>query len=259
MSAIEDYGKILLVDTNLFFVKRLTEELRHEGFEVVHCSEPAYALTSVEWDMPAAILCATRFGDSGGYTMPGILHGDAKTRHIPVIALGEGGSESPLEAYRAGYNDFVDRRWGAKEIAGHLFSLLLSRRNGFRPSQMLTASETTLSGRLSAVDLAGVIQMLAQSRQSGTLHINAGASDGIICFEAGEVLHAECEESAGDAAVVRLVQSCYAAGDGVYKFVPGCAAVQRTVRTTIEALLLDALRELDEQQSGRHNSREETQ
>jgi CheY-like chemotaxis protein len=257
MSAAEDYGRILLVDTNLFFVKRLTEELRQEGFEVVHCSEPAYALTAVEWNMPAAILCATLFGDSGGYTMPGILQGDAKTRHIPVIAIGEGGSESPLEAYRAGYNDYVDRRRGAKEIAGHLFSFLLSRRNGFRPSQMLAASETTLSGSLSAVDLAGVIQMLAQSRQSGTLHINAAASDGIICFEAGEVLHAECEGSAGDAAILRLVQTCYAAGEGVYKFVPGCASAQRTVKNSIEALILDALRELDEKQCGRKNQREE--
>ena len=164
---------------------------------------------------------------------------------------------SRLEAYRAGYEDYVDRRSGAKEIAAHLFSFLLSRRNGFRPSQMLTASETTLSGNLSAVDLAGVVQMLAQSRQSGTLHINVAASDGIICLEAGEVMHAECEGYAGDAAVLRLVQSCYSAADGVYKFVPGSPTAQRSVRTSIEALLLDALRALDDQESGRENQREE--
>jgi CheY-like chemotaxis protein len=257
MSTAEDYGRILLVDTNRFFVKRLTEELRREGFEVVHCCEPAYALTAVEWNTPVAILCATRFGDSGGYAMPGILQGDAKTRHIPVIAIGEGDNDSPLEAYRAGYHDFVDRRWGAKEIAGHLVSFLRSCRNGFRPSQMLDAAETTLSGNLSGVDLAGVLQMLVQSRQSGTLHINAADSDGIICFEVGKVLHAECEGSAGDTAIVRLVQSCYAADDGVYKFVPGGATAQRTVKNSIESLLLDALRDLDEQECGRQNQREE--
>lgn len=245
MSEVEDYGRIFLVDTNLFFVKRLTEELRREGFEVLHCCEPAYALTAVEWDMPAAILCSTRFGDLGGYTMPGILQGDEKTRHIPVIALGEGGSESPLEAYRAGYTDYVDRSRGAKEIASHLLSFLLSRRNGFRPSQLLDVSETTLSGNLSGVDLAGVIQMLMQSRQSGTLHINS-ASDGIICFGSGEVLHAECEGSVGDDAITRLVQSCYTSGNGAYNFIPGSATDRRTVQNSIESLLLDALRELDE-------------
>lgn len=251
MSEREDYGKILLVDPNLFFVKRLTEELRQQGFEVIHCSEPAYALTMVEWNMPVAVLCATNLTDSASYAIPSIIHADAQTRHIPVVAIGDGREKPLLETFRSGYDDFVDRRLGAKEIASHLVSFLLSRRNGFRPTPMLGHSETVLSGRLSAVDLPAVIQILMQSRQTGALHINTAGCDGIIFLEGAEITHAESGQFTGNAAIVHLIQSCYSAGDGVYKFVPGSLTAERTVQGSVEALILDALRLLDEQQLDR--------
>jgi CheY-like chemotaxis protein len=254
MSDAPHYGNVLLVDTNLFFVKLLSEQLRLQGFDVIHCPEPAYALTAVEWNMPVAILCATNYPDGGCFSVPAILYADAKTRHIPVIAIGDG-EQTLLEAFRAGFHDFLDRRQGAQELAGHLFSFLLSRHNGFQPTQMLGHADTTLSGRLSAVDLAGVIQMLVQSRQTGALHINAG-SDGIVFFKSGEIVHAECGAFTGDAAIVDLIQQCYGAGDGVYKFVPASSTTERTVKNEVTGLILDALRMMDEQNQSAENKEE---
>jgi CheY-like chemotaxis protein len=248
MGAVETFGKVFVVDTNLFFVKRLSEALRQQGFEAVQCSEPAYALTMIEWNMPVAILCATSFNNSIGFEIPSILRADPKTSHIPVVAIGDRGQQSQLEALRAGYADVVDRRLGAEEIAAHLMSLLSSHRDGFHPTQMLARSETALDGRLSLVDLPGVIQVLSQSRQTGGLHINADTADGIIFFDAGEIIHAESGQFAGDDAIIHLVKSCYLTKDGVYKFIPGDAAALRTVQGTLNALILDALRQLDEEE-----------
>jgi DNA-binding response OmpR family regulator len=247
-------GKIFVVDTNLFFVKRLSEALRQYGFEAVHCSEPAYALTMVEWNTPLAILCSTNTRNSGGFEIPTILRADAKTSHIPVIAIGDRGQQSQLEALRIGYEDFVDRRLGAEEIVAHLISILSSHRDGFQPTQMLGRSETALDGRLSLVDLPGVIQVLSQSRQTGGLHVNADGTDGIIFFDSGEIIHAESGPLVGDQAIIQLVKSCYLAEDGVYKFIPGDAVALRTVQANLSALILDALRELDEQ--GRETPRQ---
>lgn len=246
MNAGESQDKIFVVDSNLFFVKRLAEALRQQGFDVVHCSEPAYALTMIEWNMPAAILCASHFSNSTGFEIPSILRADPKTRHIPVIAMGDRGQQSQLESLRAGYADFIDRRLGAEEITAHLVSLISSHRDGFHPTQMLARSETALDGRLSLVDLPGVIQVLAQSRQTGGLHINADTADGIIFFDAGEIIHAECGQYAGDDAIIHLVKSCYLTKDGEYKFIPGDPVTLRTVQGSLNALILDALRQLDE-------------
>jgi CheY-like chemotaxis protein len=238
--------KILVIDANVFFAKRLAEALKKEGFEVTHATQSAFALTSLEWDTPAAILCATNMREMGAYEIPKILHADIKTAHIPIIAVGDGGDQALMEAFRAGCDDYIDRRVGPESIATHVRSFLRSHEEGFQPTQMLTTTETALSGSLSHLDLPGVVQMLTHSRQTGALHVNAGALDGIIFFDGGDVSHAEAGDLIGDDAVIHIVKNCNQVDIGVYKFVPGATAATRTVLRSATELMLDALREVDE-------------
>jgi DNA-binding response OmpR family regulator len=248
-SAAAQPAKLLLIDSNVFFAKRLSEALRQEGFDVVHSTQSPYALTSLEWNPPAAILCATNLREMGAYDIPRILRGDVKTSTIPVIALGEGGEHSLMEAFRAGCDDYVDRRLGPDSIAAHVRTFLRSQHEGFQPTQMLDNADTALEGSLSHLDLPGVIQMLAHSRQTGALHINAGKTDGIIFFDAGEVAHAESGELIGEDAVIYVIKNCEGLEKGVYKFVPGITAGTRTVLRTVTELMLEALRALDEERA----------
>lgn len=248
MSAPANLPRILMIDTNVYFSKRLSDALKQQGFEVVPCSQAAYALTMLEWNAPTAILCATNLREMGALEMAPILRADPKTANIPLIAIGSGGDQALLEAYRAGCDDYVDRRRPPADIAGHIRSFLLSRQDGFQPTQMLSSTETDLSGSLSHLDLPGVIQMLGQAHQTGALHINASDTDGIIFFEGGEIFHAECGTFFGDEAVTQIVKACQAAAKGVYKFVYGATAAQRTVLRSATDLLLDAMREFDEAQ-----------
>ncbi len=248
MSVSLPLPKILLIDTNVYFSRRLSEALQREGFEVVPCMHPGYALTMLEWNAPAAILCATNLREMGAQEIAQILRSDAKTAHIPLIAVGNGGEQALLEAFRAGCDEYVDRRGNPAEIAAHVRNFLRSHLEGFQPTQMLGTSETALSGSLSALQLPGVIQMLGQARQTGALHINAGETDGILFFEAGEIIHAETGGYFGDEAVLHIVKSCEGAGSGVYKFVYGATASTRTVLRSATELMLDAMRELDERE-----------
>ena len=222
------------------------DALIQQGFEVVPSTQATYALTMLEWNAPAAIVCATNLREMGAYEMAPILRADPKTSSIPLIAVGSGGAQALLEAYRAGCDDYVDRRRQPSDIAAHVRNFLVSRQEGFQPTQMLMPTETALSGSLSHLDLPGVIQMLGQASQTGAMHINAGDTDGIIFFEGGEILHAECGMLFGDEAVTQIVKSCQGAGKGVYKFVYGATAAQRTVLRSATDLLLDAMREFDE-------------
>src|ERR1700685_1616662 len=248
MNMLPNLPKILLIDSNVYFSKRLTDALQQQGFEVVPSAQAAYALTMLEWNAPTAILCATNLRDMGAHEMAPILRADPKTANIPLIAIGGGGDQAQLEAYRAGCDDFVDRRRSPGEIAAHVRNLLVSRQDGFQPPQMLSTADTALSGSLSHLDLPGVMQMLGQAHQTGALHINAGDIDGIIFFEGGEIFHAECGLYFGDEAVTQIVKTCQSATAGVYKFVYGATAAQRTVLRSATELLLDAMREFDEDQ-----------
>lgn len=242
-------SKILLIDSNVFFAKRLSDALKQEGLEVVHSTQSAYALTMLEWNMPTAILCATNMRELGAHDIPRILNVDLKTSHIPVIAIGEGGDQALMDAFRAGCSDYVDRRLGPEHIASHVRAFLKSHEEGFQPTQMLGSSDTALSGTLSHLDLPGVVQMLSQSRQTGALHVNSSELDGIIFFDAGAISHSESGDLIGDEAVVDIVKRCNSVENGIYKFVPGASAATRTVLRSPTELLLDALRQVDESQN----------
>jgi DNA-binding response OmpR family regulator len=253
MNAMQPYSsmpKILVIDSNMFFVKRLTEALKNDNFEVVHCTHAAYALTMLEWNPPTAILCSTNLRELGAFELPRIVHGDIKTAAIPILAMGDGGDQALMAAFRAGCDDYIDKRLGPENIASHIKTFLRSRNEGFQPTQMLESEDTALEGSLSHLDLPGVIQMLGHSRQSGALHVNAFDLDGIIFFDTGDVLHAEAGDFVGDDAVIHIIKACNGLDQGIYKFVPGDTASTRTVLRSVTELMLEALREVDEQRHG---------
>lgn len=239
-------GKILLIDANVFFARRITDALKQEGFEVVHSTQSGYALTMLEYDPPSAIVCSTSLREINAHDLPPIVHADPKTAHVPVIALGEGGDQALMAAFRSGCADYLDKRLGPELIATQIKNFLRSNAEGFQPVQMLGSSDTALSGNLSHMDLPGVVQMLTHTRQSGALYVNANAIDGIVFFESGNVTHAECGDLVGDDAVVQIVKFCNGMESGSYKFLPGESAATRTVLRSATELMLNALRELDE-------------
>ena len=167
--AVSTPAKILLIDANVFLARRITEALKLEGFEVVHTTQSGYALTMLEYDTPSAILCSTNLREISAHDLPPIINADPKTAHIPVIALGEGGDQALMEAFRSGCADYVDKRLGPELIAAQIKTFLRSSAEGFHPVQMLNSSDEGLTGSLSHLDLPGVVQMLVHSRQTGSL------------------------------------------------------------------------------------------
>jgi len=238
--------KVLLIDSNVLFNKRLSDALKQEGFEVVTAAQSAFALTMLEWNTPAAIICATNLREMGAHDVAQILHADTKTAQIPVIALGDGGDQALMAAFSAGCQEYVDRKLGAQSIAAHVRDFLRSRQDGFQPTQMLGSSDSQMTSSLKHLELSGVIQMLGSSRQTGALHINAGEIDGLVFFDAGEITHAESGSLFGDEAVIHIVRCCEGLAAGVCKFNYGSRAATRTVLRSATDLMLDAMRELDE-------------
>jgi len=249
-------AKILLIDSNVLMMKRLGDALKREGFAVTTTTQGAFALTTLEYDTPAAIVCATNMREMGALEIAKIIRSDTKNATLPIIALGDGSQRALMEAFQAGCDDYVDRQLSPAVIATHVKNIIVSKLEGFQPTQMLGQADTSLSGNLSTQDLTGVMQMLGQARQTGALTINAGETDGVLFFDAGEVSHAECGSLFGDEAVLHILKSCVHCVSGVYKFVYGATSAQRTVLRTATDLMLDAMREYDEDARDQDNTGE---
>jgi CheY-like chemotaxis protein len=239
-------ARILLIDTNVYFSKRLSDALKREGFEVTCSTQPAFALTTLEYDAPAAIVCSTNMREMGALDIARMIRADAQNSAMPVIALGDGSQRALMEAFQAGCDDYIDRTRPPAVIATHVKNIIISKAEGFKPTQMLAQSDTSLSGSLTHHDLPGVMQMLGHAHQTGALHINSGATDALLFFDAGGITHAECGSLFGDEAVIHILKSCFQNNSGVYKFVYGSASTQRTVLRSATDLMIDAMREVDE-------------
>jgi DNA-binding response OmpR family regulator len=239
-------ARILLIDSNVLFAKRLGDALKREGFEVSTSTQATFALTAIEYDAPTAIVCATNMREMGAHEIAKIIHADAKNSNLPIIATGDGSQGALMEAFQAGCDDYIDRHLSPATIANHVKNILISKVEGFQPTQMLGQADTSLSGNLTHHDLTGVMQMLGQARQTGALTINAGETDAVLFYDAGEIVHAERGSLFGDEAVIDIIKSCVRCGSGVYKFVYGAATAQRTVLRSATDLMLDAMREFDE-------------
>jgi DNA-binding response OmpR family regulator len=246
MSIAGKTARIMLIDSNVYFAKKLGDALKREGFEVNTSTQAAFALTTLEYDMPTAILCATNMREMGALEMAQIIHGDPKNSALLIIAMGDGSQRALMEAFQAGCADYIDRRLAPAVIALHVKNILISKAEGFQPTQMLEQSDTSLSGNLSHHDLPGVMQMLTQARQSGALNINAGDTDAVLFFDGGTITHAECGALFGDEAVIHILKNCEQMGSGVYKFIYGAKSTQHTVLRSATDLMLDAMREFDE-------------
>jgi CheY-like chemotaxis protein len=239
-------AKILLIDSNVYFSKRLSDALKKEGFDVLSSTQPAFALTTLEYDAPAAVVCATNMREMGALEIAKIIHADPKNSSLPIIALGDGSQRALMEAFQAGCEDYIDRQRPPAVIATHIRQIVISKAEGFQPTQMLAQADTSLSGSLTHHDLPGVLQMLGHAHQTGALHINAGATDALLFFDAGNITHAECGNLFGDEAVIHIIKSCVHGDKGVYKFVYGATSTRHTVLRNATDLMLDAMREYDE-------------
>ncbi len=239
-------ARVLLIDSNVYFAKRLGDALKREGFEVVPSTQAAFALTTLEYDTPSAILCATNMREMGALEIARIIRADSKNSNLPIIALGDGSQRALMEAFQAGCDDYIDRNRQPAVIAAHIKQILVSKAEGFQPTQMLDQSDTSLSGNLTHHDLTEVMQMLGHAHQTGALHINAGETDGVLFYDAGAISHAECGNLFGDEAVIHILKSLGNSNEGVYKFTYGTTSPQRTVLRSATDLMLDAMREFDE-------------
>src|SRR5258706_3500355 len=201
-------AKILLIDSNVLFSKRLGDALRREGFEVTTATQAAFALTTLEYNAPAVIVCATNMREMGALEIARIIHADPKNAALPVIAMGDGSQRVLMESFQAGCDDYIDRHLSPGVIANHIKNIVISKLEGFQPTQMLGQADTSLSGNLTHHDLTGVMQMLGQARQTGAVNINAGATDGVLFYDGGEITPSRCGSPFGRQDLLYILKEC---------------------------------------------------
>jgi len=105
-----------------------------------------------------------------------------------------------------------------------------------------TKAEEGFRGVLRRVGLQDVLQMECLSRNSSVLEIKARQVQGLIYIEAGQIVHAEVGERAGEEAFNYLM----ALSGGEFNLKPFLEPSQRTISAQWEFLIMEAARKRDE-------------
>lgn len=101
----------------------------------------------------------------------------------------------------------------------------------------------SLKGSLESINLADIMQLVSNSRQSGRFELTKeDGKKGYIIIKKGEIIHAEVDNFIGEDAVFTLISW----GKGEFAFVPGEFEAEATISRSVTSLLMEAARRIDE-------------
>lgn len=133
-------------------------------------------------------------------------------------------------------------------IAAGLEAIRRARRPDLRPAAIptVTSSErpnVTLAGDLSAINVFDIIQVIENSKLTGTLTLAARVQSGSVFFNEGRIVDADCAGAKGEAGFCRIVEIT----TGTFDFARAAQEFPLKIRAPSNTkLILDALHQLDE-------------
>lgn len=112
------------------------------------------------------------------------------------------------------------------------------------------SSRVGFEGGVAGLGLADLIQLNAANRFTGCFRVHYGEHIGLIYFRDGQVVHAEQGGKLGQDAFVEILEW----PGGTFDVEPNLLPGTRTIQKTLEHLLLDSHRVLDERRAGRKDA-----
>jgi hypothetical protein len=102
-------------------------------------------------------------------------------------------------------------------------------------------------GNVAGLSLADVIQLNGNNRFSGCVTVHDGARTGLIFFRDGAILHAEQGGRSGEDAFYDIM----AWSSGTFSLEANVSTTVHTIRKSVEHVLIEACRVIDERRAGR--------
>jgi two-component system chemotaxis response regulator CheY len=237
-------------DTELPFLAQLPEELVAGIYECASRSEHAAGEVLIEaGDVIQSLHIVDRGevetvpssgGGSGEVRGQGdcfgelsFLSGDPATTGVRA--------KSDVKVASVGKDDFEELLAEYPHLSFYL-TRLLAKRARRADSEMASELDKGLSGRLSMMALAELVQTLHNSRKTGLLRVKSDVDEGEIYFEEGNVRHAKVGPQEGEEAFYQLVTWA----DGSFSFEVGEHGVEPVVFRSTMGLLMEGMRRQDE-------------
>ena len=232
--------KVLLVDADTKLLNRLGNRIAKAGYEVETASDGSGALESALLKKPDLIVTNYHLPLFDGERLRAFLRNNPTTSHIPFIFLIDTErSHDEILASLGGQNDpFLVKPFRWQEMQEKIETAF----DPFGEKPISQPVGTGVEGSLSEVSLVDLLQIFGLNRRTGTLVLQHGDQQGRIHLTDGSVVSAVLGETTSEKALYRILRW----QDGNFRYNPGHTDVTRDISRSMDALLMEGMRQLDE-------------
>jgi two-component system chemotaxis response regulator CheY len=241
-------------DADLPFLAQLPEELVAGIYECARMSEHSPGEKLVE---PDDIVESLHIIDKGEVDV--LAGSDGRVPHRVTDVRGRGecvGELSFLSGDRAGLTacvrtetvlasvekgNFEDLLAAYPHLSFYL-TRLLAQHARKADAKVVSDLESGLSGKLSMMALAELVQTLHNSRKTGVLRVKSADDEGEICFAEGNVRNARRGNTGGEEAFYQLLTWA----DGTFAFEASSGEAEPSIFRATMGLLMEGMRRQDE-------------
>jgi CheY-like chemotaxis protein len=240
---------VLIADEDAAFRKYLTMPLAAQGFTIYEAADGSAAWQIAVQNRPWLILADISMPEVDGFEFCRRVRNHPMLERRPLLFIS--GSDKYKERYRAlqiGADDFLAKNMPIRELLMRI-QLLMTRYSDLSASgeQKAGTAEAAgaFQGRIEVFGAPALLQMCAQGRLTGlftALAEDAANTATVMGFREGDIISATVGGSTGADAVYSFL----AWEKGSFKFTPGDPGTGAPLAQSVEHLLLEGCRILDE-------------
>jgi hypothetical protein len=240
---------VLIADEDAAFRKYLAMPLAAQGFTIYEAADGAAAWQLAVQNRPWLILADVSMPEVDGFEFCRRVRSHALLARLPLLFIS--GSDKYKERYRAlqiGADDFLTKSMPIRELLMRIQLLMtrysdLSAADERKPGTADVAG--VFQGRIEVFGAPALLQMCSQGRLTGlftALAEDASHTATVMGFREGDIISATSGASTG----VEGVYAFLGWERGSFKFTPGDPGEGKPLAQSVEHLLLEGCRRLDE-------------
>jgi CheY-like chemotaxis protein/signal recognition particle receptor subunit beta len=244
---------VLIADEDTAFRKYLAMPLAAQGFTIYEAADGAAAWQLAVQNRPWMILADISMPEVDGFEFCRRVRNHALLSRKPLLFIS--GSDKYKDRYRAlqiGADDFLSKQMPVRELLMRI-QLLMTRYSDLSASgDQKQAGKApvagALEGRVEVFGSPALLQICNQGRLSGLFTASAEDADNteaLFGFREGEIVSAATGRISGPEAVYAFLGW----EKGSFKFTPGDPGTGQPLAQSVEHLLLEGCRLLDEARS----------
>ena len=244
----------LIADEDEAFRKYLAMPLAAQGFTIQEAADGSAAWQLAVQHRPWLILADVSMPEVDGFEFCRRVRSHPLLSHTPLLFIS--GTDKYKERYRAlqiGADDFLSKQMPIRELLMRI-QLLLTKYSDLGTEQEQAGAQVgeaagVFQGRVEVFGAPALLQMCAQGRLTGIFTALAEDEENtaaVMGFREGEVISA----TVGSVSGVEAAYAFLAWAQGSFKFTPGEPGDGDPLAQSVEHLLLEGCRLLDESHKG---------